>query len=544
MSARRAHQVSPLLVSPLLGPLLLGLLPLGGCRWGPADPPAPWEEVLAAGAAPVSTAGPLAYRLAVAPVEFGFAPTGRSADETTFSCAPDAGELRRQLILGLRAARSFERIEARGAGARDVAEVTSLAWEAQDDLVLQATLLDHRLSYLEHAHPVSWATLYLLWVLPAYWVPVDLFGCQLEVRLELRGVQGSRPPLLARTYKVEAQDREVAQELRPLDRGFVGPLDVFALWNVWTSLEEEHWRAIGLEVTPHAWRKALLAFLRDLEAEVGAPLRAPGGERSPVARRARKRFALVAGVERYGDARIGRARYAARDAEQVADWWASPEGGGLVRGRDLRVLLDHEATRAAVLGQLRELASRAAPGDELLVYLAGTGAVAPVTSGAAPAPLLWLADSEAAAPRSGLGLDEVAAILSSSRAGEAALLVDSSFGRPEADGGRTWRESAAPAQDEALARAFSGPGRACVLAAAPDEAAYTLQETEHGLFTSLLLRCVRQEGTDLDGDRRVSLPELLARVRAEVQSRAGLEGLEQVPRAYGPLERLELGWPR
>lgn len=560
--------------------LCLGLVLLGfaGCRFEGAPAPAPWPSEIAKerqGAAPA----PLPFRLALAPLSLQFDPDARYQGEAQrYALTPDLRTLRRELRQGFEALGMFQRVAPRGAEGADARRVAEIAWAENDDLILEVELLDYHQAYLDHVNQATWWVFYVGAVFPAYWVPVDRYGCQIEAQVRLRGVQGG-PPLLEETYLVRAD--EVPQELRPLDREFVGLLDVYALWNVWNSLDESNWRAIERQVAPHAWRRLLLKVFRDLEERVAGPLR-DARRREETLRMIRKRFGLIVGVERYRDPRIGGAPHAAEDARRVRELLVSPEGGGLDPKRDLQVLLDGKATKEAVLGALAGLAERAAPSDEVVIYLAGNGAsgIAPVSSlglaadlapvgsaslaplesgslapgGADTAPVTTLrgvfltSDARSDAPwASGLTLEELGLALQRIRAGRLLLVMDAGFGAPE-EGGRTFAlatPEGAPLPrlaPEAIARALGlTPGRAALLAAAPDQTALALPGAQAGLLTYAFDLGARG-AADQNADGRVSLPELSAYVRREVRGRAGLEGFEQRPLLIGGAP--EFGWPR
>lgn len=574
---------------------LLALLSVAGCRFSPAPEVGPWEEEFAAGAlAPELQRQPLPFRLAVAPVRLGFDPAEAfSQDPQRRALRPDLRELRRELQRGLQGLSLFERVALRGEDGQDLAQIAGQAWESRDDLILEVELLDYHQAYLNHVNQGAWVALYVGAIFPAYWVPVDRYGCQIELRVRLYGPQGELA-LLDEVYRVRAN--EVAQELRPLDREFVGLFDLYALWNVWTSLEDSNWRAIESQVAPHAWRRVLVRAFEDIEARIARPLR-DQERREETLRKVRKRFALVAGISRYQDPRFGSAPYAAEDAQRIRALLSAPAGGELSESRGLRVLSDGLANREAILSGLDELAERAAPSDEVLIYLCGKGAsgIAPVDSqvslraeatlqegaggfgsgGTAPldsktqaildagdavfmsgrlegevAPIttsramFLCADTRSEAPwTSGLTLEDLGRALGRIRAERVLLVLDVGFGAAD-EGGRTWELGGEPARLDpaALARALAlRPGHAVLFAAHPEQTALALPGPEAGLLSYAFDLGVRG-AADRDGDARVSLSELIDYVHREVLARAGLEGFTQEPLLSGAPP--SLGWPR
>jgi len=583
----------------LLAPLLLlglSLVCLGGCRSGPPQEVPKWPQQVSKSTSEgeVAERTPLPFRLALAPLSLQFDPDARYQGEAKrYALRPDLRSLRQDLRKGLEAFGVFQRVAPRGPEGATPERVAEIAWDENDDLILEIEILDYHQAYIDHVNLGTWWVFYVGAVFPAWWVPVDRYGCQIEVQVRLKGVQGG-PPLLEGNYLVRAEDKGIPQELRPFDRGFVGLLDVYALWNVWNSLDESNWRAIERLVAPHAWRELLLKIFDDLEERVAAPLR-DAQRREATLRKIRKRFGLIVGVERYLDPRIGSAPHAAEDARRVRDLLVAPEGGGLDPKRDLQVLLDGKATKAAVLGALESLAERAAPSDEVVIYLAGNGAsgIAPLASlsvanlGADIAPLgsaslapvesgdplelpsaedsngqggdgvaplttirgvFLTADARSGEPwASGLTLEELGLALRQVRAGRLLLVIDVGFGAA-AEGGRTFAlttPEGAPLPElspEAIALALGlEPGRAALLAAGPGQTALALPGAQAGLLTYAFDLGARG-AADQDADGRVALPELSEYVRREVRGRAGLEGFEQEPLLIGAAP--ELGWPR
>lgn len=503
------------------GLAVLAALAAAGCRLEPLPPPPP--PAADPSIAAVRTAAALPFRLAVAPLRPPPAPPyGPRLDAARHEALPDLEAARASLVDALAASGLFARVVARGAPGESVDEA---AWRAGDDLVLELDIEAYRQEYLGHANYVGWFSLLSLWVWPAWFVPVDWYGVGIEARGRLRGVQGAAEALLTGSYVVAPAD--AAQALTPTDRELVGPLDLLALWSVETSLDEGNWRAIDRAVAPHAWRRLEGAVVRDLAARVASPLTSgPPAAREALLRRARKRFAVVVGVSRHVDPTLAAAPLAAADAAAVASAWAGPQGG-LVPGRDLTLLVDGQATRAAVLQAVAHVGSRAAPGDEVLLYLGGSGVVGP---DGRPG----LLPHDAHPGDAGLALEELAARLPPGvRAG---LLVDAGFGAAGAS-----RSGGGPLPDlDRLAGALAGRGAGAILAGGPGQGAHDLRDAASGLLTHLILEGLRG-AADADRDGRVTWAELARHAVEEGASRAGLEGVDQAPRALG---QVELGWPR
>jgi hypothetical protein len=89
-----------------------------------------------------------------------------------------------------------------------------------------------------------------------------------------------------------------------------------------------------------------------------------------------ERWAVVMGVSRYRDPRIRALQYADDDARAIADFLRSPAGGAISDER-MRVLIDEAATMTAFRDAMSVFLQRAAPNDEVVIYVAAHGAPDP-----------------------------------------------------------------------------------------------------------------------------------------------------------------------
>ena len=525
----------------LLPGLFCAVVALSGCRFADPPPPPAWEEALASETQLGDAQAPaLPYRLAVLPVEVAFDPLARylgEEDATRHASVPDLDAFRQEVVKALEAAQLFRRVEARG-GPSSVDPVGE-AWEASDDLVLELVLRDYHQEYLEHTNFAWWFANYVLWVWPSWFVPVDHYGVGLELEVRLRSVQAGSAPLLTEEFQV--RPIEVPVEFTPMDRHLAGFLDVGALWNVYTSLDEENWEAIDRHAGPHALRRALLQVLRSVEKSVARPLRSEATDaQERVLQKVRKRFAVVAGVTDYADPQLTAAPYGVADAEAMADLCAQPAGGALVVGRDLLRLTGEQATREGVLAALETVGRRASASDELLLYVAALGTTLPGEEGGTPALLLHDSRADALA-ETALSLEALGDALRATDLQRVVVVLDASFSRTAA-GARSLGEVdwAGPVQS---ALGPLRPGWSLLLAAEPSQAAHVLPGADAGLFTQALRAGIGGEA-DADRDGRVSVHELYDYVHRTVAGRSGMEGFDQAPVGVG-VEQIEKGfaWP-
>jgi len=529
--------MTPRSLVPALAALLLAA---PGCRIGAAPAPSPLAEAIAADPVLGQARGEaLPLRVAVSPVRLhADVDAVDGPDEAALHGArPEPEPIREAVIDALRASGWFRQVAPRGRAGATLESARHAAWEARDDLLVEVEVRSYFHSYLGHVNYLWWLFLYTGGVWPGYFVPVDRYGVGLEVAVRVETVHAN-PPLLAETYTVRPD--QVAVELTPLERGFAGFLDLGALWNVETWLDESNWRAIDEVAAPHAWRRLVLELLRDLEAGLRRPLLAGApGEREGLLRKLRKRMALVVGVQEYADSRVGRAPHAGADADALAAFWRTAAGGGLVADRDLIVLRDEAATKEGILAALETIRSRVNPSDEVVVTFAGLGAT---LAGGTACLLPHDADPELLGA-SALDLAELGAALEALSAERVVAFVDASFAGHRADG-RTFAGAAAVEVGAAALDAALGlrAGHAVVLAAQPGQAALSLPDSEAGLFTHVVIAALAG-AADADGDGRVLLDEVVGFARREVRGRADLEGAEQEPLALWR-EPVPIGWPR
>lgn len=117
-------------------------------------------------------------------------------------------------------------------------------------------------------------------------------------------------------------------------------------------------------------------ILGDRKAVVEKPEWEQGGKAETF--RGRK-FALVVGVSeyKYPDAGLKNLSFADDDAQAMAQFLQSPTGGGF-SSADIRLLLNQDASLAAVRSALSDIARRARADDLIFIFIAGHGAPDPL----------------------------------------------------------------------------------------------------------------------------------------------------------------------
>ncbi|MBI2891193.1 MAG: caspase family protein [Nitrospirae bacterium] len=253
-----------------------------------------------------------------------------------------------------------------------------------------------------------------------------------------------------------------------------------------------------------------------------------------------ERFAVVIGVGRYKDPRIPELRFAAEDARSFAKLLSDPFAGGIPES-NLKVLVDEEATRGAVLAALGTWLSRnAGEDDTVIIYYAGHGApeIDP-TSTSIDGFTKYIVPHDAdpddlfstAIPMA--DLNRIFARIPSKRL---VLLADACYSGVA--GGRTFyngpTERALNISREFMRDIAQGEGRVVVTSSDSNEVAIELPETGHGLFTHYLLRGMRGEA-DQDADGRITVQEIYDYVYDRVVGHSRRRGGSQHPVLWGAM---------
>ncbi len=287
--------------------------------------------------------------------------------------------------------------------------------------------------------------------------------------------------------------------------------------------------SLDFPVLPGENRVQVLAFDERGTASNPAPLDVIAGG-AP----ARDAWVVAVGINRYPNLADGmQLGVAAQDALAITRALRSFEGGSFRRVHT-RTLIDGEATVAAVRGAIEEL-SRMAPEDLAVVFLAGHGMkpsddeMVFLTSAVRLAPdggrldprslrddvVRWkdLSTSLAGAP------GRVLVMLDACHSGHVApdlAVTNDALARSLAGEKRAgvFVFAASKGREASLEPSM---GRALELARSPAASLVGLDEREpHGLFTGAVLQALRSRETDLDGDGRIQLSELVDEVTRRV----------------------------
>lgn len=260
-------------------------------------------------------------------------------------------------------------------------------------------------------------------------------------------------------------------------------------------------------------------------ASPGVPAAAPG-----VPPFSGNRHALIIGISTYQSTDLAPLANARRDAEALADFLRSPAGGNIAASR-VHLLLDDEATRAEIIGELIKMASEADQGDLILLYFAGH---ARVQGGDDSARFLMPFDAKPNNPK-GSAIDEkdLVAELDQAEPHRQLLMLDCCFA-----GGATVR-----GEVENVWGRMQSPARVILTSTKGNETAWDGdRNARNGPFMSQVLRALSGElPADTNEDRRVTVAELYNVIAPQIRGAATAAGLKMTPQLYGDwADKLEI----
>jgi len=270
-----------------------------------------------------------------------------------------------------------------------------------------------------------------------------------------------------------------------------------------------------------------LRLMRAVEkTEKGAP---PGVEPA-----SGKLFVLTVGVGKLVNPAWNLAN-PANDASALLDLLRQ-DRGHLYTEISAKALIDADATKAAILANLKDIAAKATPDDVVVVFLAGHGRTvdghyyfAPSDMGRGDAGLMakvaaaktdesFNAAVDAVFRTEGLGQDELLPVLGDMQATRTAFILDTCYSATVADADSVLRHDVNATITNRIGHAsgrfvLSGSFTEAFDSAAGADAA--VGEEGHGLFTSYLLRALKGDaGTDDEG--RIDIYKLATFTRDHV----------------------------
>lgn len=225
-----------------------------------------------------------------------------------------------------------------------------------------------------------------------------------------------------------------------------------------------------------------------------------------------EQWAVVVGVEEYGDRRIGALEFAEDDALAFANYLTDPYGGGFQEDH-VRTLLGSQATQRAIKTAFEWLIQNAEEDDLIIFYFAGHGTYGKDYNHDEEDrydEYLVPFDASKDSPfGTAIRDDEIADWLASLTSDHVLVVLDSCF-----SGGATREVAADLRADNRVFQDFVSEGQLIVTASQEDEISYEDAVLGHGVFTYFFLRGVGASGdvagpqADLNDDGRVTIEEL------------------------------------
>ncbi|MGB3546476.1 MAG: caspase family protein [Saprospiraceae bacterium] len=217
-----------------------------------------------------------------------------------------------------------------------------------------------------------------------------------------------------------------------------------------------------------------------------------------------KVYALIVGVSTYSHMPV--LRFPDDDAYRIYGFLKSPEGGAVPDER-LKILIDEDATRANILGELRSLFRRAGPQDLVFIYFSGhgqPGAFLPIDYNGTDNKLYHR---------------ELRELLDASPARYKLLLADACHSGSLLSA----RDGSEPT--DILQRYYTelskaAAGTALLMSSKSNETSLESSGLRQGVFSHFLIRGLKGEA-DRDGDRVVTMRELYQYVRERTSEYTG-----------------------
>jgi hypothetical protein len=201
--------------------------------------------------------------------------------------------------------------------------------------------------------------------------------------------------------------------------------------------------------------------------------------------------AVAVGISQY--ARLRKLSGAANDAHDLAE--VLREGASSAQ---IKLLIDADATKHAILREIAWLARNASPGDTAIVFFSGHGGRY-LAQGNSQAYFCPTDASTAVVEKTCIASSELTMALRGIRSERLVVLVDTCYSGGIGEPRRVGVGLKPIIINQDLTGLIEGRGRVIIAASRPDEAAWELNGMRNGLFTTYLLRALRGEVVRADG---------------------------------------------
>jgi Caspase domain len=211
---------------------------------------------------------------------------------------------------------------------------------------------------------------------------------------------------------------------------------------------------------------------------------------------------LAVGVDQYGGGQNGglpNLNFAAADAASIADQLGRGQSRAYARVNVTR-LINAQASRAAILASLRQLAASAGPDDAVVLYLAGHG----LSTRAGQWSYGAFGAERQRVEATGVSSVDIEEALRPSRVRRVAIMIDACFAGAGAGAFASQRAT----YQRVLADVSRAAGLTIIAAARDDAAALELRSLGHGAFTYAVLQALAGGADVAPRDGSVSVLEL------------------------------------
>lgn len=383
----------------------------------------------------------------------------------------------------------------------------------------------------------------------SWFVADEEYGYALEGSIDIVSVHTAK-----RLYSVPIK-AEVRGALTDFQRG----IKVWGIIRVPSHLNDKNWDNVSKVLTPHLIEEAKLALLKGMwmnfaaytktpqfaaafkpptKVAVKPPVEEPPKEKHPKKEPPKKKppkkkkppippkpkkpllCAVVVGVEKYEDVKLGEAEFALSDAKAVADIIKTLKKYEV----KMQLLIDKEATRDALQKAIKTISEC----DLFIFYFAGNGATPPGAKEAEQ--YLLLADSKSSdINTTAISLRKLTELLNTIRAKDGLVLLDAGFASKGV--GRTFDVGELKVVYPRVS-ALNKLKFTALIACTSRQTALTSPLVKHGFFTHYLLKAVRG-AADTDGNGKLTAEEILNFIKPKVAEQAQTEGITQTPVILG-----------
>ncbi|MFH1423171.1 MAG: caspase family protein [Planctomycetota bacterium] len=410
---------------------------------------------------------PLRYNVAVAPVAVSTS-TIIGGEENVYSGSPDSQQLQDQIVSALKEVPVFDVVEPLSKEEFSQKDAIKTAGEKGLNLIFETTVKRYTISLDGNngRFTVSLIT-WLLMPMLAWCIADETYTGDMTVDVALKPVDEPEKPIWTRSINVT-----VTCDLSDFQRG----VKLFRLLPTPGTLSESNWQNVMEILNPHLKQKLQLDLIASIISGITQP---------PPARR---NFAVIVGLNEYSDKSLPAPKYAAADADSVAEILNKKENGYF----KTILLKDSEATAERIEQEIKAVSTEEhTEVVNVFFYFAGLGATKFNKDDTATQYLLTH-EANINDDATLLSLQKLCELLNASEATTKTVVIDAGFfsKKEEAFKGRTIGVIGEEAEGSpAYSNSIKTPaeGFSLLLACQANETAVEMDDMSHGLFSKLMI---------------------------------------------------------